>query len=55
MIEINEPTKNYEHRRHWKDRPLTQNDRASFVGWGAQPPAVCPVPHQPGFLISFTP
>src|SRR5271166_5632200 len=30
---------------------LTQNDRASFVGWCPQPSAVGPVPHQPGFLI----
>ena len=34
---------------------LTQNDRASFVGWSPQPSAVGPVPHQPGFLINFTP
>jgi len=30
---------------------LTQNDRASFVGWSPQPSAVGPVPHQPGFFI----
>jgi hypothetical protein len=30
---------------------LTQNDRASFVGWRPQPSAVGPVPHQPGFFI----
>ncbi len=30
---------------------LTQNDRASFVGWSPQPLAVGPVPHQPGLLI----
>ena len=34
---------------------LTQNDTASFVGWSPQPSAVGPVPHQPGFLITFTP
>ena len=32
---------------------LTQNDRASFVGWSPQPSAVGPVPPQPGFLIVF--
>src|SRR5208283_3305338 len=32
---------------------LTQNDRASFVGWSPQPSAVGPVPHQPGFLIDL--
>jgi len=30
---------------------LTRNDIASFVGWSPQPPAVGPVPHQPGFFI----
>jgi len=30
---------------------LTQNGRASFVGWCPQPSAVGPVPHQPGFFI----
>jgi len=30
---------------------LTQNDRASFVGWSPQPSAEGPVPHQPGFFI----
>ena len=30
-------------------------DRASFVGWCPQPSAVGPVPHQPGFRITFTP
>ena len=34
---------------------LTQYDRASFAGWIPQPSAVGPVPHQPGFLITFTP
>jgi hypothetical protein len=34
---------------------LTQNDRASFVGWSPQPSAVGPVPHQPGFLIDLCP
>ncbi len=34
---------------------LTQNDRASFVGWNPQPSAVGPVPHQPGFLIESRP
>ena len=34
---------------------LTQNDIASFVGWNPQPPAVGPVPHQPGFLINLRP
>ena len=34
---------------------LTQNDRASFVGWCPQPSAVGPVPHQPGFLIDLCP
>ena len=34
---------------------LTQNDRASFVGWNPQPSAVGPVPHEPGFRITFTP
>ena len=34
---------------------LTQNDRASFVGWSPQPSAVGPVPHQPGFLINLHP
>ena len=34
---------------------LTQNDRASFVGWCPQPSAVGPVPHQPGFLIVLRP
>ena len=33
---------------------LTQNNRASFVGWSPQPSAVGPVPHQPGFLITWT-
>jgi hypothetical protein len=32
---------------------LTQNDRASFVGWSPQPSAVGPVPHQPGFFIDL--
>jgi hypothetical protein len=32
---------------------LTQNDRASFVGWRPQPSAVGPVPHQPGFLMFY--
>jgi len=34
---------------------LTQNDRASFVGWSPQPSAVGPVPHQTGFLINLPP
>ena len=34
---------------------LTQNDRASFVGWSPQPSAVGPVPHQPGFFINLHP
>src|SRR5208337_170379 len=34
---------------------LTQNDRASFVGWRPQPSAVGPVPHQPGLLIVLRP
>src|SRR5271166_3583503 len=34
---------------------LTQNDRASFVGWSPQPSAVGPVPHQPGVFHSFYP
>jgi len=33
---------------------LTQNDRASFVGWSPQPSAVGPVRHQPGFLITWS-
>jgi hypothetical protein len=32
---------------------LTQNDRASFVGWSPQPSAVGPGPHQPGFFIDL--
>ncbi len=32
---------------------VTQNDRASLVGWNPQPSAVGPVPHQPGFFIGF--
>ena len=41
-----------EHLAGWG---LTQNDIASFVGWSPQPSAVGPVPHQPGFLINFSP
>src|SRR5208337_3437282 len=31
---------------------LTQNDRASFVGWSQSLISLGPVPHQPGFLIN---
>ena len=34
---------------------LTQNDRASIVGWCPQPSAVGPGPPQPEFRITFTP
>ena len=49
------PSIDPEQVRKLAGRVLTQNDRASFVGWNPQPSAVGPVPHQPGFFIAFTP